>query len=174
MLKRFVHISYIICGLLLMFVLLLTATQLKNDVLEVRPYTGYEILMDYSARTIEDTSAPAGVKTEYHFHFNDLPENGKTLIFYTVHQNVTVYVNDNCIYRIAPSEDNLFGKTPGNNWHTIPVYASDAGADFRVTITPVYESSVEIEPTFYFGSVLSIWVELMGKNIITFVLSLVA
>lgn len=157
-----------------MFVLLLTATQLKNDVLEVRPYTGHEILTDYSVRTIEDTSAPAGVKTEYHFHFNDLPENGKTLIFYTVHQNVAVYVNDNCIYRIASSEDNLFGKTPGNNWHTIPVYASDAGADFRVTITPVYESSVEIEPTFYFGSVLSIWVELMGKNIITFVLSLIA
>lgn len=174
MLKRFVHISYIICSLLLMFVLLLTVTQLKNDVLEVRPYTGYEILTAYSVHTVEDSSAPVGVRTEYLFHFNDLPENGKTLLFHTKHQNVEVYVNGSCIYRLAPNENNLFGKTPGNDWNTIPVYASDAGADFKIDIIPVYESSLDIEPTFYFGSVLSIWVDLIGKNIITFVLSLVA
>lgn len=174
MLKRFVYISYIICYLLLMFVLLLTVTRLKNDVLEVRPYTGYEILTDYSVRTIEDSTAPVGVKTEYLFHFDDLPENGKTLVFYTVHQNVEVYINDNCIYSLAPDKDNLFGKTPGNDWNTIPVYASDAGKDFKIDIIPVYESSLDIEPTFYFGSVLSIWIELIGKNVITFILSLVA
>jgi len=173
MLKRFVHISYAICSFLLIFVLFLTVTQLKNDVLEVRSHTGYEILTDYSVRTIEDSSAPAGVKTEYTLHFSDLPENGNTLIFYTIHQNVEVDVNGSCIYRVEPSKSNPFGKTPGNDLHTIPIYASDAGADFKIDIIPVYKTSIEIEPTFYFGSVLSIWVELMGKNIPTFILSLI-
>lgn len=174
MLKRGIHISYIFCGILLLFVLLLTVTQLKDDVYEARPYLGYEILTDYTVETIEDSSAPLGVKTEYELHLSRLPESEKTLMFYTVHQNVEVYVGGKCIYHLAPDEDNLFGKTPGSDWNTIPVYYRDAGKDFKIVIMPVYESSLDIEPQFYLGSTLSIWKHLIGRTVITFILSLVA
>ncbi|MBP3489724.1 MAG: GGDEF domain-containing protein [Roseburia sp.] len=171
--KKFVQASYIICmaGLILLFCVM--AAKMKDDVFQKRQETGYQYLTDYDSRLITDDAAPLGVKTEYLLYLDELPEGSSTLMFYTIHQSVEVSIDGELIYSVHPDEDNLFGKTPGNNWNSIPIYGTDRGKEFRIVLIPAYESSVDIVPQFYLGSGLSIWIHLISRNIFAFFLSLI-
>lgn len=171
--RKFVRIGYIICmaGLIILFGVI--ALEMKDDVFQKREDTGYRYLTDYDSRRIADDTAPLGVKTEYLLHMDGLPEGSSTLMFYTIHQSVEVSVDGELIYSVYPAPDNPFGKTPGNNWNSIPVYATDNGREFRIVLTPAYESSLDIVPDFYLGSDLSIWFHLISQNTLIFFLSLI-
>lgn len=171
--KKLVRVSYIICmaGLIILFCVI--AVGMKDDVFQKRKDTGYRYLTDYDSRQIADDTAPLGVKTEYLLHLGELPEGSSTLMFYTIHQSVEVSVGGELIYSVYPDKDNLFGKTPGNNWNSIPIYEKDSGKEFRIVLIPAYESTVDIVPQFYLGSGLSIWIHLVGRNALTFFLSLI-
>lgn len=170
--RKLVRVGYILCmaGLFILFCFI--AAGMKDDVFQQRKETGYQYVTDYDCLQTADDTTPLGVKTEYLLRLDDMPENSATLMFYTIHQNVEVYVDGELIYSVYPSQNNLFGKTPGNNWNSIPIYATDIGKEFRIVLIPVYESSVDIVPQFYLGSSLSIWVRLIGRNALTFFLSL--
>lgn len=174
MLKRPTHILYTACAITLLFLFYLSVVGMKDDIFEARTNTGYRCATDYTANTVEDSLMPLGVKTEYILKLNALPKGEQTLMFYTIHQNVEVYMDGICIYHMYPDSNNLFGTTPGNNWNTIPIYEEDQGKELKIVIIPVYESSLEIVPDFYLGSTLSIWEHLIKKNIATFALSLLA
>lgn len=171
--RKLVRVSYIICmaGLILLFCVI--AARIKDDVFQKRGETGYQYLTDYVCRQISDDTAPLGVKTEYLLHLDDLPKGSSTLMFYTIHQSVEVSIDGELIYSVHPAKDNLFGKTPGNNWNSIPIYETDNGKECRIVLIPAYESSVDIVPQFYLGSGLSIWIHLVGRNALTFFLSLI-
>lgn len=170
--KKVIHISYTVCviGLLILFCLI--TGWMKDDVFQKRAYMGYQLLTEYTSCQVEDETTPLGVKTEYLLKLQDVPKGSPSLMFYTVHQSVEVWMNDELIYSIHPNENNLFGNTPGNNWNTIPIFDDDNGKELRIVIIPAYESSLEIVPEFYLGSRLSIWTHLIGRNLLTFVLSL--
>lgn len=170
--RKFIRVGYIICmaGLFILFCVI--AAGMKDDVFQKRKETGYQYLTDYDSRQIADDTAPLGVKTEYLLHLDE-SEGSSTLMFYTIHQSVEVSVDGELIYSVYPDKDNLFGKTPGNNWNSIPVYEKDRGKEFRIVLIPAYESSVDIVPQFYLGSGLSIWIHLIGRNALTFFLSLI-
>lgn len=174
MLKRAIHILYTACAITLLLLLYLSVVGMKDDVFEARTHTGYRCITDYTSDTVEDSLTPLGVKTEYILNLNHLPKGGQTLMFYTVHQNVEVYVDGTCIYHMYPDTNNLFGTTPGNTWNTIPIYEEDQGKEVKITIIPVYKSSLEIVPDFYLGSTLSIWKHLISRNLATFTVSLLA
>ena len=86
---------------------------------------------------VEDENTPIGVKKEYRFTLDpDLSEDTH-LAFYIVHQYVGVWLDDEQIYSIVPSDTEKLTKTVGSNWVMIPLYREDAGKEIRVQITPV-------------------------------------
>lgn len=172
--RRSIHILYTICAIGIIFLFLYICGNLKDAVYQARENNGFQYLRAYECNTIEDEDAPAGVRTEYVIRNLEIPEGGRSLVFYTIHQNVQVYIGEELVYRLEPSEDNLFGKTPGNTWNTVPIYEKDAGKEIRILLVPVYESSIDIVPEFYFGSGVSIWRSVIEKDFMTVLLSLLA
>lgn len=165
---------YAVCaaGVLLLF--LYICAECGNEVLEEREKGGYCYLTEYEYERVKDDKAPLGVRNEYAMRMPEIPKEGGSLVFYTLHQNVEVFAGGELIYRLRPLSDNPFGKTPGSNWNWLPLYQTDVGKEIKIVLIPVYESSMDIVPDFYFGSRIDIWGKLLTRSSLPFLLSLVA
>lgn len=172
--KRTIHILYVVCVIGMFSMFLYLCGEFKNDVFQAREDTGFQYLTTYKSQKIEDENAPVGVKIEYVIPQLDIQKDGNSLVFFTIHQNVQVYIGEELVYSIQPAKNNAFGKTPGNNWNTVPIYEKDAGKQMKIVLIPVYESSVDIIPDFYFGSKVSIWASVLEKNFMSLLLGGVA
>lgn len=172
--KRILNVLYGVCVGMVVGLFLCLCGEFRNEVFQTREDSGYVYLTEYKQEKVEDRSAPVGVKNEYVIQQLDIPEGGRNLIFYTIHQNVEVYIGKELVYSIRPAESNPFGKTPGNIWNVIPIYEKDAGKEIRIVIIPVYESSIDIVPDFYFGARVGIWAEVMRRNLLALILSVLA
>lgn len=172
--KRAIHILYSACVVGMIFLVVFLCKEFRDDVYKAREDTGYEYLTAYKRVQIEDKNAPAGVRNEYIISDLYLPEGGRTLMFYTIHQKVKVYVGEGLVYSLRPAANNLFGKTPGSTWNVIPLYEKDKGKEIRIVLTPVYKSSIDIIPDFYLGSQVSICGEIVKRNVLYIILSMLA
>lgn len=77
--------------------------------------------------------------------------NRCTLMFYSIHQNVTVYNGFNSIYSMKPARKNTFTRTPGCIWNYLPLDETMSGKEIRVEFTSVYPGISYELPAFYFG-----------------------
>lgn len=116
----------------------------------------YTEIVDFTTEKLEDTTAPAGVRSVYKWILTNSDACEKCLCFYVVHQEVEVYCGDELIYRLTADEHNRIGKTISSNWVTIPLYQEDAGKEITVILTPLFESMIDYDVKFLFGSHLSI------------------
>lgn len=78
-------------------------------------------------------------------------EHSETLAFYVAHNEVEVYVGDECVYFLRSTKDDVF-TTVGDTWVMIPLYEEDAGKEVRVLLTPLYENYQTEMPEFMLGS----------------------
>lgn len=104
---------------------------------------------------IED--APVGIVVEFDYFMNDELGRDDELMFYASHHWVDVWVGDELVYTLRPSEELGFIKTPGSKWVYIPLLAQDEGKDVRIVQTPVYENNVKSELEIYLGSSVAIY-----------------
>lgn len=97
------------------------------------------------------SDAPQGILQRYTF----VPEqNGNSvfyLIFYSVHQEIRVYLDGEPIYSLKKNRYNSFGDTPGSIWNIIQLREEDMGKEIQIDFIPVYESSVDSLPALYLG-----------------------
>lgn len=145
-----------------------------NELFQERKDTGYEMIKDYQKHSIEQKGLPEGIKTEYIFELEELPEGERCLAFYSLHQEVDVYIGEKLVYSVHPAQENIFSRTPGRCWNMISLYPQDSGSQVRVELIPVYKNTVDVVPDFYFGSKLSIWKRILTKNFVPFILGIVA
>lgn len=172
--REIIQISYGIIAFLLLYFFIYLCTDVKMDVFSQRQQGGYEILTEYENHVIRDQDAPAGVKAEYRLFLQDVPEGGASLMFYSVHQNVEVYLENELLYRMKPYGRNSFGKTPGCTWNQIPLYAEDEGKEVIINIIPVYEDVIDRVPEFLFGSRFDIWMSLIKQEMMPLIMSIIA
>ena len=94
----------------------------------------------------------AGVRRTYTFTLPDTESaaaTGSRLSFYLRHTIAAYAVEDSNLENdLSESDTPHIGKTPGNYWVSIPVRPALAGKTVRVTLTPVYQSVRDEEPTF--------------------------
>lgn len=174
MLEKITYILYAIWMILFAGFFLFLWCEGKQELIQERGDSGYLMVSDYEKIQTEAEDAPAGVRTEYSFCISDVPKKMCSLLFYTVHQNVEVYVDNQLVYGMETEERQGVGKTPGNVWNCIPIYPTDTGKEVRIVITPVYESVVDLTPNFYFGSETEILFSVLKKDMPVFILSLIA
>ncbi|MCH5345276.1 MAG: GGDEF domain-containing protein [Acetatifactor sp.] len=174
MLKKIVYYAYY--AFLLLFAILMgyVAMTFSNSVIQQETRDGYEVIEDYSLEMAEDQSAPIGVRQVYTWTVRNVQDAYQTLLFYTKHQNVRVYLNEECIYSIEPDARNLFGKTPGGVWNQVSLTEADNGSRLRIELLPVYESSSDAVPDFYLGTKYDIAVNIFCRSIPAILFGIVA
>ena len=109
-------------------------------------------ILQPEAVTEEAISDYAGVRRTYTFTLPDAESattTGARLSFYLRHTIAEFSIEDSTLDNdLSESDTPHIGKTPGNYWVSIPVRPAFAGKTVHVTLTPVYESVRDEEPTF--------------------------
>ena len=118
-------------------------------------------------RELEDPGAATGITDEYCFTLK-VEGSINTLAFFSNHSNVEVYLDEELVYRLAPSEGAI--RTHGGNWTRIPLSGKDMGKNVRVLLQPVYTDYRE-NPEFLIGSELQIYKSLLRHALPEMVLS---
>ena len=123
-----------------------------SSVYQARPIEQCEVLEDYTETTVEDLSAPVGIRKEYCFTLSNVSTTKDYLAFYIVHHYAEVYVDGELVYSLTPNENNRIGASPSSNWVFIPLDQTDNGKDVRISVTPVYKSVINREIEFLLGA----------------------
>lgn len=132
-----------------LFLYILSGFQINIDSKE--PKQGYTTITNYEVENLTDSNAPQGIRQRYTFVPEQIEASYCDLIFYSVHQEVKVYVDGKKVYSLAASSRNPFGHTPGSIWNTIQLSEKDNGKEIQIDLIPVYDSAIDVMPTIYLG-----------------------
>lgn len=123
------------------------------------------VVKDPIREVVSDDSAPTGKVIEYSFILDNPRDHEACLAFYTIHQFVTVYIDDEEVYRLSKSEQLGNVKTPGTNWTMIPLYYEDEGKEITVELTPAYKNFINADIDFLIGPEVQIIVKSLRKSL---------
>lgn len=107
---------------------------------------------------------------QYIFYKTELSQMNSYLMFYTNHQEVHVYADDELIYE-RNKIDSIFGHTSGSVWN-IMEFPSDA-QEIVVTIKAIYPSGENNLHTFYQGNGLNILRQVIQSSILSLIVCIV-
>ena len=142
-----------ICAATVLFMLV----TFRLDIGQRQTAEGYVEVSDYQREIVIDDALPVGEKAVYTFTTGQLPDSDVCLVFFSLHQTITVNLDGEEIYSIKPDADNAFGRTTGCVWNTVMLSGKDSGKQFVIEIVPVYASSKAFIPDFLLGSRYAIY-----------------
>ena len=94
----------------------------------------------------------AGVRRVYEFDLSKAPDNkgrGRSVFVYLRHTVAVLEMEGKTPADTGERADQWhIGRTPGNYWLTLPIYADYGGKVLRITLTPVYDSVRDDRPLF--------------------------
>lgn len=96
---------------------------------------------------------------------------GNVLAFYTLHQNIKVYVNSRLIYEYPVVNNNPLSESSGYCWNFINLpYNTN---DIEIVITSPYSPYLKSVPTIYIGNDFSLPAHIITKDILPFALCII-
>jgi diguanylate cyclase (GGDEF)-like protein len=160
---------------LLLFVLFFVLMGLSDrmDLVKVRTAHSYIEFTDYTMTTEKDPQAPKGIRKVYRLTMPATDNSENCFSFHTVHHLVEIYYGDQLMYSIAPREGNLFAKSPGRRWNSVPVYTHDSGKEVTVIATPLYRNVIDQKITFFIGSHFTVFHKCLSSDLAVLVLAIV-
>ena len=128
------------------------------------------VVQKISGEQIQKENSPVGIAVEFSFPIKDEPERDNEIMFYASHQWVDVYIGDELVYTLRPSDELHFIKTPGSKWVCVPLFSEDEGKDVKIVLTPVYEDNVKGKLEIFLGSSMEIYRSQLKQMLPTIVL----
>ncbi|MDE7479062.1 MAG: GGDEF domain-containing protein, partial [Lachnospiraceae bacterium] len=96
---------------------------------------------------------------------------GRVLAFYSVHQNVEIYVDNELFYKYPVLNNNPLSDSPGYCWNFVELpYDTNK---LEIIITSPYSSYLKSVPIFYVGNDFSLLSYILIKNIFPFALCII-
>lgn len=147
----------------------------------------FAILVGLASRFIEENKYNASVRTEtivvkpekietidtatniQYLKIENIDESNNTLLFYTDHKEVFVYVEDELIYSLE-KEDSIFGRTSGAMWNIISLPFDTK--EVKVELTSVYPNLTAQEVEFLLGSAITMQREVVLDSIVDVIICL--
>lgn len=161
-----IRTAVMVCSFTVIVILLSYLLTIRNnDIMNTRANSGLSKITDYTCTEISAPDTPLGIKKEYRFKADGNYKTGSCIGFYIVHQYAEVYINEELIYSIMPSDENKVTRTIGSSWVVIPLDPEDAGKEIRAEITPVYESFRNREVEFLTGSQFDICLQRLKMDL---------
>ncbi|MBO4375959.1 MAG: response regulator [Lachnospiraceae bacterium] len=170
---KFNHIAYFVAlGLvIILFVIIGTTSKLK-----IYDPAGYdrEIKKIYPKyELVGSETAPAGVVERYTFKLPEIRKGNDCISFYTVHQNVNIYIDQILVYSLWAPEENLIGKTPASNIHFFDLGPQDTGKEMEIEVIPVYKQVIGCSVTFSIGDKKDIYARYLDNDMFSLILGLI-
>lgn len=97
----------------------------------------------------------------YELSLEDADQWKDTLLFYTNHQEVHAYIEDQLVYSLEKTET-AFGRTPGAKWNIIPLPIEAERIQIRVS--QIYPELKEQEIQFELGSAIQMYYNVMNGS----------
>lgn len=96
---------------------------------------------------------------------------GNVLAFYSVHQNIKIYVGSRLIYEYPVANNNPLSDSPGYCWNFINLpYINN---DIEIVITSPYPPYLKNIPNIYIGNDFSLPAHIITKDILPFALCII-
>lgn len=172
-LQLFIYTAFGAGILALLCMLAYIAVHFNAETLSARQPGSYVTLTPEVFENVRDESAPLHVYDELVTTLPEVQKNGETLMFFSKHESVDVYIDSELVYSVSP-DSSSFIKTTGADWCIIPIYPEDTGKTLRIVLTPLYKSMIDTCPTLYFGSQYKIYEHLLTPNIVIYLTCLLA
>ena len=168
------YITYAVCICIALVFIVYICNNLKNDVYFSRITNDYVTLTPESFTTTEGSDCPLGVYNTASFKIDTSCLEDSHLVFFTIHEAVEIFIDDELVFSLQPDKSNAFSKTTGPNWNNILLSPSDSGKLLKVVLVPLYENRIGYCPEFYLGSELKIYTNLVIPNMLVFFIGLAA
>lgn len=170
-LKIVVNIAYAaIFMLVIVFVIYMCCAE-HISIYQTRPIYQCETLENYTKTTVEDSTAPIGIRKVYNFKLSEITPTKDCLAFYIVHNYAEVRIDDKLVYSLTVNENNRIASSPSSNWVFIPLDAADSGKAVEVTLTPVYKGVANREFEFMIGDRLDILLKCLKTDLVQILLA---
>lgn len=99
------------------------------------------------------------------------PGVGNVLAFFSTHQIVEVYNNDELIYKYPVVQSNPLSASPGYSWNVVSLDSNTC--NLKITISSPYFQYIKKEPSFIIGNFLSISSRIINDSIISFTVCII-
>lgn len=99
------------------------------------------------------------------------PAFGNMLAFYSIHQNIMVYVDEELIYQYPVINNNPLSSSPGYCWNFIQL--PHTVNQIKIEISSPYDSYLKNIPTFYVGNDVSITSYIFLSNLMVFLICVI-
>ena len=163
-----VYRVYIGALILMGLVTLMVVLGQEEDVRAREALTGYETIRMNESPLIQNPEAPGGCERIYIWRVNGVEGPYCTLLFYTYHANVEMFLDGERVYRGMPAYHNKFGSTRGTVWNELGLFREDNGKLLKVRIVPSYAGGEPDDITFYFGRKYAIFRSMVQKDIFAY------
>lgn len=106
----------------------------------------------------------------YYFDVSDMTVYGMDVAFFSHHQFIRVYVDDEEIYT-QTRNGGIWGRSPGSMWNFVQIpYGAE---ELRIEVDAAYKSVQQENHEFYFGEALYMYKSIMKSSIVSMLVSLV-
>ena len=159
--KRFIFYTISITVYLILFAFI----QINNkiDVYNPRLNNQYTLVTIDSKNIYEQSTLPAGIQKEYTFTLKNFDKVNNCIMFYTVHQDVEVYIDNELVYTIDMNPK--IASSPTSLWNYIPYDDHDEGKTAKVVVTPVFKEVINSPIDIYIGSFYALLVDEIVRDL---------
>lgn len=125
----------------------------------------YNASLETEATVIEPVKVEQidGATDKYYFELEHIDESHNTLLFYTNHQEVMVYIEDELIYSLE-KETSVFGRTPGAMWNIMNLPTGTE--EISIVTRQAYPSLAKQDIEFQIGNAISLQRDVVNGSII--------
>lgn len=163
---------YAVAGILFLFLIVHGLFKLRVAGLESF-YPRYDVLTHFSVATAQDDEAPRGEKIILTGRIRNVKADYNTLVFYSIHQNVRVYLDGECIYSVEAVPGILTPGSPGRIINLIQLSDEANGKNLRIELIPLY-SGTDAVPELLLGNRYDIVEYIVFANIFILLLCAVS
>lgn len=152
------------------FLLALFITE-KSDVsiFQDKEPSTYSAELNLSEKTVKDKNAKQGIIRTFTYKIQDA-EKEKNLMFYVVHSNTKVYIDNKLVYSRQAKDNAKLSASPGCYWAKIGFSPSDTGKQVLIQVEPVYKNMINRTINFFEGEQYEIFHITLQKELVPMVL----
>lgn len=162
-LKKIITRMYFIALALFLFLIIYGSLNLRITVDRENQLNDFSYVTRFVTNTVPDETAPLKHYYDVEFTIRDIVDDNNTICFYTVHQNVQVFLDGEEIYRLQPVKKLFLPRTPGRVYNFLEFEPEDNGKRLTVRIIPVYYGRERI-PDILIGSRYAIVKSIKDSN----------
>lgn len=171
--KKHILKMYAVAVILFLFLSIHGIWNLRVMLTRSTPLTDCAFITDVAHTTVEDSAAPVGEKIILSFRVSDVAMDCNTLAFYTMHQNVKVYLGEQCLYSLEAIPGMFLPKSPGCVYNRVELNEEMNGKRIRIELTPVYATTKGKIPDLLFGSRYAVVLYLLQANVFPILLCVI-